>query len=372
MTPLRVAYVAHSVDPRRGGMELVSARLIERLASKVDLEVVAGGPLDSVPPGVRRTKVPIPDGPSLARLVAFDALGSMVLRGVRRRVDLIHTAGVVAHAKVDLVTVHLSHASVIEAQGGARPPGRGGLPGAGAALRRRLAARLERWALQPGRVRELAALSVADAAALEARFAGLPVVVVPNGADLEPYAGRPPREAGGAPLRVTVVAGDFERKGVAIAIEAIAMTSRCTLSVAGAGDLAAMRALAAARGAAGRVTLLGHVADVAPLYVASDVVLSCSAHESFGLALVEGAAAGCAVVSTDTGVGPELVGPDGTGGVLVPREPQAIAAVLDRLDADRGGCIAMGAVAAQRAQHYTWDRMASLTLEAYAALAAAR
>ena len=57
---LRVAYVAHSVDPARGGMELVSARLLERLAASVDLEVVAGDGLDTLPRGVRRTRVPIP------------------------------------------------------------------------------------------------------------------------------------------------------------------------------------------------------------------------------------------------------------------------------------------------------------------------
>jgi glycosyltransferase involved in cell wall biosynthesis len=371
---LRVAYVAHSVDQHRGGMELVSARLLERLAEAVDLEVVAGDGLETLPAGVRRTRIAIPSHPNVARLVVFDLLASVRLARVRRRVDLVHSCGAVAHARVDLVTMHLSHAAVIEAQGGATPPGRRGLRGLVGAVRRRWAASIERWLLRPGRVRRVAAVSRSDAVALAARYPTLDVVVIENGADLEAFDAGPvlARDAA-APLGVVVVAGDFERKGVALAVEAIALTRRARLVVVGAGDLAAMRSLAASLGVADRVELTGHLDDVAPRLCAADVVLSCSLHESFGLALVEGATAGCAVVCTETGVGPELVGEDGSarGGVVVPREAAAIARVLDELDEQRADCVAMGEVARDRARRFTWDEMVRETLRSYAQLAGA-
>lgn len=369
MTRLRVAYVAHSVDPRRGGMELVGARLLERLAGKVDLEVVAGDGLSTLPAGVRATWVPIPRWPNLARLVLFGVLGTVRLAGVRRRCDIVHTNGAVAIVRADLVTVHLSHALVVAAQGGVAPEGRTGMRAAAGALRRRLAWWLERRELRPGRVRQLVALSAADARDLADAFPSLPIEVISNGADLERFGSAPrvPRGAG-APLRVVVVAGDFERKGVPIAIDAVARTERCRLRVAGAGDVAAMQKLAERLGVADRVDLLGHVDDLAPLLAGSDVVLSCSAQESFGLALVEGAAAGCAVVCTETGVGPELVGP-GDGGEVVGRDARSVAAALQRLDEDPTTCAAMGAIASVRARQFTWDAMADATLALYERLA---
>jgi glycosyltransferase involved in cell wall biosynthesis len=354
-------------------MELVSARLLEHLAGDVDFEVVAGDGLETLPAGMLRTRVLIPSRPSLARLVVFDLVGTVRLARVRRRCDLVHSCGAVAHSSVDLVTVHLSHASVIEAQGGARPPGRGGVRGLGGAVRRRLAARLEHWTMRPEHVRRIAALSPTDARDLQARYPELPVVVVENGADLDTFEAVPRHtRTSGQPLSVVVVAGDFERKGVALAIQAIATTKRCRLRVIGSGDLDAMRRLATQLGAADRVELVGHLSDVASGLTGADVVLSCSAHESFGLSLVEGAAARCAVVTTSTGIGPELVGASGDGGVLIGRDPKEIARALDELDADPARCTSMGEVAAKRAASFTWDRMAASTLALYRSLAATR
>jgi glycosyltransferase involved in cell wall biosynthesis len=372
---LRVAYVAHSVDPHRGGMELVSARLLERIASEVELEVVAGDGLSTVPQGVRRTHIPIPNRPSIARLLAFDMIASMRLALVRRRVDVVHSCGAVAHGRVDVVTMHLSHAAVVDAQGGVKTPGVRGVRGVVGAFRRRAAARLERRMLRGGRVGLVLAVSKADGRDLAARYPGVDVVVVENGADLDRFAEveSKPQDATRA-LRVAVVAGDFARKGVPLAIEAVARTRRCELRVAGAGDLHAMSALATAHGAAKRIELLGHVDDVLGVLTWADVVLACSVHESFGLALVEGAAARCAVVCTETGVGPELVGDDGDGpgGAVVPRDAAAIAQLLDELDEDRVRCGAMGEAARRRAIRFTWDEMARATLAAYTALSAAR
>jgi glycosyltransferase involved in cell wall biosynthesis len=353
-------------------MELVSARLLERLAQHVDLEVVAGDGLETLPPGVRRTHVAIPSHPSVARLVLFDLLGTLRLLAVRRRSDLVHTCGAVVHARVDLVTMHLSHAAVIDAQGSARPPGRRGLGGTVAALRRRRGAGMERWTLRPGHTRRLVAISKTDAEDLVSRYPDVELALIENGVDVAMRSrGEARRMDPAAPLEVLVVAGDFERKGVALAVRAASRTRRCRLRVVGEGDVALMHELAASTGADDRVELLGHRTDVADLFLSADVVLSCSAYESFGLALVEGAAAGCAVVCTSTGVGPELCADEGTGpgGIVIDRDEADIARALERLDADRALCRAMGAVAATHASRYSWDSMAEATLRLYGELA---
>lgn len=352
-------------------MELVSARLLERLANTVDVEVVAGDGLGTLPRGVRRTRIPIPSRPNVARLVLFDLLATVRLAAVRRRNDLVHSCGAVAHSRVDLMTLHLSHAAVIEAQGGSRPPGRRGLRGLVGAWRRRRGARLERWATRQGRTRELAAVSRAEARDLARRYPTVPISLIENGIDLERFAHttRPTRNDD-EPLRVVVVAGDFERKGVPLAIRAVARTSRCRLRVVGDGDRAAMQGVAADAGALDRVELVAPRGDVEKEFADADVVLSCSLYESFGLAVVEGAAAGCAVVCTDAGIGPELVHDDGRGpgGFVVPLDEHEIARSLDALDEDRPLCAAMGAAAARRATRFSWDEMAAATLERYEAL----
>ena len=320
---------------------------------------------------MRRTRIPIPSRPNVARLVLFDLLATLRLRAVRRRNDIVHSCGAIAHGHVDLMTMHLSHAAVIDAQGGTRPPGRTGLRGAVGGWRRRRAARLERWAMRKGRTTELAAVSIAEGKDLQRRYPHLAVSVVENGVDLTRFADATrPAAPEGVPLRVVVVAGDFERKGVPLAIRAVARTRDCHLRVVGDGDRRSMRAIAADYGALDRIEVLPPRSDVEREFADADVVLSCSLYESFGLAIVEGAAAGCAVVCTDTGVGPELVADDGDGpgGFVVPLNEFRIGGALEALSADRDLCHRMGQAAAARAARFSWDEMAARTLVRYDAL----
>jgi glycosyltransferase involved in cell wall biosynthesis len=222
--------------------------------------------------------------------------------------------------------------------------------------------------MQRGRTSELAAVSCAEARDLTRRYLEVPVAVVENGVDLERFAGIPRREADGTgALRIVVVAGDFERKGVPLAIRAVARTKACRLRVLGDGDRRAMRSIAAEYGALDRIEVLPPRADVEREFADADVVLSCSLYESFGLALVEGAAAGCAVVCTDTGVGPELVADDGAGagGFVVPLDELRIGGALEALAEDRPMCARMGAAAAARAARFSWDEMTARTLACY-------
>jgi sucrose-phosphate synthase len=80
-----------------------------------------------------------------------------------------------------------------------------------------------------------------------------------------------------------------------------------------------------------------------------------SFYEPFGLAPIEAGACGLAVVATENG-GPTEIFADGSGVLVDPADPVAIAAGIDRALADQRGY-------AERVQHrvqstYTWDRTA--------------
>jgi glycosyltransferase involved in cell wall biosynthesis len=93
----------------------------------------------------------------------------------------------------------------------------------------------------------------------------------------------------------------------------------------------AIETLSARLGVANRVHLLGHVSqhDLLAWYRTADVLVSLSRHESFGLAVVEAAVAGCAVVASDIPAHREVAEdlPEGRVALL---PPDASAAQLAR------------------------------------------
>ena len=131
-----------------------------------------------------------------------------------------------------------------------------------------------------------------------------------------------------------------ERKGVDLAVAALAQLPGHRLTVAGGGDdriAARLREQAAALGLADRVTLLGPVGRerVASLIAEHDAVLfPVRWSEPFGLVPLEAMAQGRPVVATGGGGQDEYLR-DGDNALVVPHEdPPAIAAAVRRLAAD--------------------------------------
>jgi glycosyltransferase involved in cell wall biosynthesis len=105
---------------------------------------------------------------------------------------------------------------------------------------------------------------------------------------------------------------------------------------------ASLGGIARALGIAGRVTMTGHVADVAAHVAAMDVLVSASQNEPFGIVILEGMAQAIPVVAV-ADAGPIDIVRDGVTGVLVPTsEPADLAAGIERLLGDPVAARAMG------------------------------
>ncbi len=142
------------------------------------------------------------------------------------------------------------------------------------------------------------------------------------------------------------------------------------LVIAGGGPLAEqLRAQIEDSGLAGHARLLGVRGDVPRLLAAADAYVASSHWEGLPLSVLEGMAAGLPVVATAVGELPSVV-VEGTGLLVEPRRPRALAAALRSLLADRAGARAMGAAARRHVTlNYSPERWAGRLLELAAEVA---
>lgn len=180
------------------------------------------------------------------------------------------------------------------------------------------------------------------------------VVVVPNGVDLlrcapgDRSAARAALGCDGSPLVVCV--GRLHRqKGQHLLLDAwprvLEQVPGAALALVGDGpDEAALRARSSRR-----TVLAGRATDIRPWLTAADVVAQPSAWEGMPLSVLEAMACGRSVVATDV---PGMRGLLGGGGVLVPREPGALADALVARLLDGAAADAEGARGRQRVERH--------------------
>jgi glycosyltransferase involved in cell wall biosynthesis len=106
--------------------------------------------------------------------------------------------------------------------------------------------------------------------------------------------------------------------------------------------------------------------ELVRLYNSTQIVVSPSLYEGFGLPAAEAMACGAAVIATTAGAFPEFI-EDGRTGILVPPgDPGALAAAIRSLLADPERCARMGAAASEHIRtNFTWERTAKITLDLY-------
>ncbi|MCH8989048.1 MAG: glycosyltransferase family 4 protein [Chloroflexi bacterium] len=167
---------------------------------------------------------------------------------------------------------------------------------------------------------------------------------------------------------VLFLGGDWPRKGLAQAIEALSLLpgSEATLLVVGSGNTAAYRNLAKRHRVEDRVIFTGQTREGWTYYAASDVYLLPSLYEPFGLSILEAMASGLPVlVCRDAGAA-ELIH-DGIDGLLIqePRDVTELSARLGALLKDADLRTRLGRQARRTALQYPWDRVARETEEVY-------
>jgi len=370
--PVPVTIVAHDVGGI-GGMERHLEQLVLRLAELGhDVRVIARRCQLPSHPRVRWIRVPGPTRPFSLAYPSFFALGSILLR--RHRRGIVHVTGAIVLNRADVATVHLCHRA-LAIQGVTRRSRQRSLAYAtNAAIARWLSRAAERWCYRPRRLGALVAVSDGVAAELRRCFPSLAdrVTTIPNGVDhlafQPPDADARARVRGdlGLPpnrLMALFVGGEWGRKGLRFAIDAISRRPEWDLLVAGGGDRAWCERFAASVGVIDRVRLFGSTEDVLALYQAADAFVLPSAYEAFSLATLEAASCGLPLLATRVSGADELV-QEGINGWFVRQDGGDIAARLGALAADAQVRAGMGAAARDSSLRYSWDAVAI----AYAAL----
>jgi glycosyltransferase involved in cell wall biosynthesis len=117
-----------------------------------------------------------------------------------------------------------------------------------------------------------------------------------------------------------------------------------------------------------RLRLIGTVpnAQIRRYYVAADLAILPSLKEATSITGLEAMACGLPLLGTNIGGIPDLIDDEGTGLLVDPGDPRALAAALCRLIADPGWCRRLGAQAREKVlRSFTWKNVAERTLSVY-------
>jgi glycosyltransferase involved in cell wall biosynthesis len=173
------------------------------------------------------------------------------------------------------------------------------------------------------------------------------------------------------PLTIFFAGEIGARKGVDVLAEALSRLGkgvgwRCT--IAGNGDVSPFREVLESGGVADRVTFPGWLGmdDIHAHMLSADILALPSRSEALPISLIEGAAAGAALVCTGVGASAEIAEHDVSGYVLAV-EPAAFAHAFAELAQDRAKLAAMQSAARERyLDRFTFARMLERLGAAYA------
>lgn len=160
------------------------------------------------------------------------------------------------------------------------------------------------------------------------------------------------------------VGNDFVKKGLLTLLEALAqLPADYRLAVVGqAENMQATQALVQRQGLADRVYFLGHVADMASVYAAADLLAHPTREDSYGMVVLEAMAHGLPVVVSDVpycGIAQDLTHEHHALLLPAPHDASALAAAVTRIGAEPALARALSAQATLFAQAHTWQRAAA-------------
>jgi len=201
------------------------------------------------------------------------------------------------------------------------------------------------------------------------------IAVVPNGVDTDFFKPLPacPRVAGRV---MTTASADVPLKGLVPLLEAMARVRvhrSAELVVVGRPrqDGVVMRTIDRL-GLGGAIRFVSGISDLelVQLYAQAELAVVPSLYEGFSLPAVEAMSCGVPVIATTGGALPEVIGPDGESGLLVPPgDSSALAAAIGRALDDAGLRRDLGARGRKGvAERFSWRRTAEATVREYQGL----
>jgi glycosyltransferase involved in cell wall biosynthesis/GT2 family glycosyltransferase len=373
-TEQRLVFVAHEVGGP-GGMERVSEELISGLLeSGHEVTVVARSCHMPDDARLRVERIRTPRRPASIAYPAFFLAASLRL-ATRYRGELLHTTGAIVFNRADVSTVHYCHRAAAGRVEGSRASRPGTFYRLNSAVMRQLALAGEAYCYRPSKTRLLCAVSGGVASELRQGFPDMAAAVrtVPNGVDSTRFAPNPEArmsmraELGLLPDTpvATFVGGDWGRKGLDFAVDALTHAPGWHLLVAGTGDPEPILTRARAAGTVDRIVFLGCVSDTPRLYAAADAFVLPTTYEAFPLVALEAAASGLPLLITPVNGVTDLL-EDGVCGWFISRSADDIGARLNALSRDPARAGAMGAAASAAAKAFDWEAMTAGYVAAYA------
>lgn len=374
--PYELTIVAHHVGSV-GGME----RIITELALGVrrrghEVTVIAYGCELPDGSGVRFHRVRGPSRPFVISYPWFMLMGTLAVRRWRR--GLVQTTGAIVLNRADFTEIQYC-----QQVGPATPKRSSLLYRLNARVARPLGQLGERVCFRLNRPWRFVCASEGVAEEMREHFPRQAdrVIAIANGVDIDAFApGSRSEQAraeraklGLAPGRLLAifVGSEWERKGLAPVIEALALARDWDLLVVGNGDRERYGELARAAGVGDAVHWFGVSRDVAPLYQLADAFVFPTAYEAFPLVALEAAASGLPILATPVNGIRELV-QDGENGFLISREPATIAERLNQLAAEPALRERLGAAARAASLDYSWEKMVARHDELYSSFPSQR
>jgi glycosyltransferase involved in cell wall biosynthesis len=200
-------------------------------------------------------------------------------------------------------------------------------------------------------------------------------LVIPNSVDVERFAHarryREPTRKGLGLAQDQVVGaicalGDWQRKGLDVLIEAVALLPRDVMKilVIGGGPIQIYRKQCEEKGMADTFIFTGFVHDIERFYGAVDFFVFPTAYDTWAIAAVEAAAAGLPLLTTRVS-GLEDFVEDGISGFFIEREPKSVANAIASMVDNRQRMKEMGMEAQRRAQAFRVENMVDAYRQLY-------